>query len=145
MYPKENILYFQFPLPSELSVNLHWQKRKKYVVFVPPHYFEKVSSKEKFTIYKCLVGCVNKTISVTRNNSDDRFDQHRLISFFKRSRSFDHQMVIERQLAGRLCCVPPIATQKIKKINFYCRAKMLRGLLTNPKYTGPGKQQRVSL
>ncbi len=39
-------------------------RKEKYVVFVPPEYFEKVSSTEKTTIYKCLVGCANKTISV---------------------------------------------------------------------------------
>ncbi|XP_045027873.1 uncharacterized protein LOC123471071 [Daphnia magna] len=39
-------------------------EKKNYVVFVPPDYFEKVSSIEKSTIYKCLMGCLNKTVTV---------------------------------------------------------------------------------
>ncbi|XP_045034639.1 uncharacterized protein LOC123475708 [Daphnia magna] len=54
------IFNFHFGTESQPAL----AEKKKYVVFVPPDYFEKVSSTEKSTIYKCLMGCLNKTVTV---------------------------------------------------------------------------------
>ena len=42
--------------------------KRKYVVIVPEKFFSKVSSGERSNVYKCIMGCVNKTINVNHTS-----------------------------------------------------------------------------
>ncbi|KAK4017353.1 hypothetical protein OUZ56_032300 [Daphnia magna] len=98
-------------------------EKKKYVVFVPPEYVEKVSSTDKSTIYKCLMGCLNKTVTVNHTtlhnvrrhvesfhklrlpDLNSKIEEHKTQSLLKKRRDsgkdvFGAQTVIDKHLVN---------------------------------------------